>query len=341
VPGLSYVSGRVTHSTLVGNAFGLFVSSANGITIADVTVQDSRQDGVVMHRFASSAIIERTVSRRNGGDGFVLSRATQQVRVSGSTAEGNTGNGFTLSGQPLANGPSASGESTASYGTNSVSNSVARDNGHYGIEVLGGLDVGVENNRVEGSDMGIVVRQAADRVAVTGNQIHGQRRHGIAIRDGVTAATVTGNVVDGVDIGVYVRDSVAEVRGNTISNAGNHGVTLIGRTGGSVVAYNAIAGVGPSAVDTARAASRVTLVENLTFAWYDTSSLWVTVRHYASPMTLLWATIVLLIGASALRGRRPGAAGLALTHPYADKRPLATPPPTELGRPAGRREEAR
>ena len=34
VPGLSYVSGKVSQSKITGNAFGLFVSSANGITIS-------------------------------------------------------------------------------------------------------------------------------------------------------------------------------------------------------------------------------------------------------------------------------------------------------------------
>jgi nitrous oxidase accessory protein NosD len=332
VPGLSYVSGRISHSTITGNAFGLFVSSANGITISDNTIERSREDGVVMHRFASSAVIERTVSRYNGGDGFVLSRATQQVRISGCTAEANTGNGFTLSGQPLAKGPSASGESIASYGSNSVSNSLVRGNGHYGIEILGGLDVGVQNNTVEGSDMGIVARQAAEKSAITGNHLSGQRRHGIAIRDGVTSAVVTGNVVDGVNIGVYVRDSVAEVRGNTVQNATNHGVTLVGDTARSVVAYNVIAGVGPSALDASRAEGRLVVKENQTFAWHDTSSFWIKFRHYASPMTMLWTSILLLILVSAALGRRKVVAALRGSvgvHPYRDKMPLEAPPAQE------------
>jgi hypothetical protein len=335
VPGLSYVSGKVSQSVLTDNAFGLFVSSANGINISDTTVEKSREDGVVMHRFASSAVIERTTSRRNGGDGFVLSRATREVRISGSTAEGNAANGFTLSGQPLAKGPSASGESTASYGSNSVSNSVARDNGRYGIEILGGLDVGVQNNEVAGGDMGIVARQAADKVAITGNRLHGQRRQGIALRDGVTSATVTGNVVEGTDTGIYLRDSVAEVRGNTIQKATNHGVTLIGQTSRAVVSYNVIGGVGPSAVDASRAHGTMVIKENPMFAWHDTSSFWVKLRHYASPMTMLWASILLLILFAAVKGKRraPKLAQDALvTHPYADKIPLESTSPQELPR---------
>jgi hypothetical protein len=321
VPGLSYISVQIGNSLIHGNAFGLFVSSANGITVSDTTVEESVEDGVVMHRFASSAVIERTTSRSNGGDGFVLSRATEQVRITGSTAEHNAGNGFTLSGAPLATGPSASGESVASYGSNSVSNSIARDNGHYGIEVLGGVDVGIQNNQVDGSEMGIVARQGAKRVAITGNRVRDADRQGIAIRDGVTEATVTGNIVERTETAVYVRDSVAEIRGNTVQSARNHGVSLVGATSGTTVTYNVVGGVGPSALDTSRTDARLTIRENQLFAWHDTSSFWIRFRHYASPMTMLWSAILLLILFSAVKGRRR-LKSFVVRHPYADKAPL-------------------
>jgi hypothetical protein len=275
---------------------------------------------VVLHRFAASAVIERAVSKHNGGDGFHLARATEEVRISGSTAADNGGNGFTLSGRALAEGPSASGESLDTYGSNSVSNSVARGNAHYGIEVIGGNSIGIQNNRVEGSDMGIVARLKASDVAITGNQLIGQDRQGIAVRDGVTGATVTGNVTEDTDTGIYLRDSRAEVRGNTIEKSHNHGVTLIGSTGGSVVSYNVIAGVGPSAVDSSRTSSNITVKENQAFAWHDTSSFWVKFRHYMSPMTMLWTSILLLILFAALNGRKRKR--MLGVHPYREKAPL-------------------
>ncbi|MDQ7908471.1 right-handed parallel beta-helix repeat-containing protein [Phytohabitans sp. ZYX-F-186] len=316
----SYTSGKITKSVVRGNAFGIFISSGNGITIADTTVERSLEDGIVLHRFVTAAAVERVTAKGNGGDGFIMSRATQQVRVTGSTAEGNAGNGFTLSGAPLADGPSASGQSTANYGSNSVSSSVAVDNGRYGIEVVGGFDVGVQNNRVEGSDMGIVARLDSDKVAITGNQLSGQRRQGIAIRDSVSGATVTGNVITGADTGIYLRDSVAEVRGNTVQDATNHGISLVGDVAKSQVSYNVIAGVGPSALDTPRSHGKVEIKENQTFAWHDTSSFWIRFRHYASPMTMLWAGILLLIVFSAVKGAGRRARGIR--HPYADKAPL-------------------
>ncbi|WP_328544357.1 right-handed parallel beta-helix repeat-containing protein [Streptomyces europaeiscabiei] len=326
VPSLSYVSAEIGHSTLTGNAFGLFLSGANGVSISDSTVRRSLEHGVVLHRFVTNAVVERTVSKDNGGDGFVLARATEQVRVSGSTAEGNGGNGFTLSGRPLASGPSASGESISSYGSNSVSDSTARDNGHYGIEIFGGKDVGVQNNRVEGGDMGIVARKDATKVAITGNRLVGQSRQGISVRDGVTAATITGNIVESTETGIYIRDSVGEIRGNTIQDGTNHGITLVGGVAESIITYNVISGVGPSAVDTTRAHGGIAVRENQTFAWHDTSSFWVKFRHYASPMTLLWTFILLLILFSAVLGRRQARKGHRHggqrlgRHPYEDKK---------------------
>nr|MDT0662372.1 right-handed parallel beta-helix repeat-containing protein [Micromonospora sp. DSM 115978] len=335
VPNLSYVSGEITNSTLSGNAFGLFVSSADGITIGDTTIQGSLNDGLVLHRFVSGAVVERVTAKGNGGDGFILSRATQQVRVTGSTAEGNTGNGYTLSGEPLADGPSASGASIASYGGNSVSSSTARDNGHYGVEVIGGVDVGVQNNTIEGGDMGIVAREGTRDVSITGNQLTGQDRQGIAVRDGVAGAVVTGNVVRETETGVYLRDAVAEIRGNTVQDVTNHGITLVGNGEGSTVSFNVVAGVGPSAIDTPRAHGDIEIKENQTFAWYDTRSFWVKFRHYASPMTMLWTGILLLIVFSALRGagarRRSG-----IRDPYEDKRPVTGRVARELTAARGR-----
>ena len=69
--------------------------------------------------------------------------------------------GASHTGLPLANGPSATGISVGSYGNNSVSNSIVSDNGRYGVEVVGGVNLGVLSNQVSGNDMGIVVREGA------------------------------------------------------------------------------------------------------------------------------------------------------------------------------------
>jgi parallel beta-helix repeat protein len=328
VPGLSYVSGQISHSTITGDAFGFFASSANGISITDTTIEHSLVDGVVMHRFVTNAHIDHVTSRDNGNDGFVLARATQQVQVTNSTADHNGRNGLTLSGQPLAKGASASGESTANYGSNSVSDCVITANGRYGIDMVGGLHITVQNNRVEGGDMGIVARRGVDTVTIAKNTLRGQRRQGISLRDGVIGGKITNNTVQGVDSSIYMRDSIAAVTDNKVQDSTNHGISLVGNVTGSVVTNNVVDGIGPSAVDTQRAHGDFISKDNDTTRWFDTRSFWAQFRHYASPMTLLWATIVLLILFSALkrsnRRRRRAAVGRnAILHPYADKVPLA------------------
>lgn len=146
------------------------------------------------------------------------------------------------------------------------------------------------------------------------------------MRDGVTAATITGNIVESTETGIYIRDSVGEIRGNTIQDGTNHGITLVGGVAESIITYNVISGVGPSAVDTTRAHGGIAVRENQTFAWHDTSSFWVKFRHYASPMTLLWTFILLLILFSAVLGRRQSRKGHRHggqrlgRHPYEDKK---------------------
>jgi hypothetical protein len=69
----------------------------------------------------------------------------------------------------------------------------------------------------------------------------------------VAKAKITDNIIETSLTGVYVRDSVAEIGGNTIHDAGSHGITFIGAVGGSSATGNVIEGIGPSAVDTGRA----------------------------------------------------------------------------------------
>jgi hypothetical protein len=314
VPTLSYVSGKISHSTFTGNAVGLFVSGANGVQVSDSTVRDSQIAGVQLHRFVTNGVIQRTTSTHNGGDGFALARATQGIVISESTASLNAGNGFTLSGRPLADGPSAVGSPLDSYGNNSVSNSTAKDNARDGIEVIGGFNIGVQNNRVEGNDMGVVVSGAATRVAVTGNQVSRQHRHAIALVNGVDDSTVTGNVIAEATTGVYLRDAQADVKGNTVEDATVHGISLVHGVDGSEVAHNVLAGRGLSALDLVRADGDIVATGNQDGGWHDTSPWYVQLKRLLQPMTLLWVMIFGLLLVSAVRSRKHEG---GVTHPYA------------------------
>jgi parallel beta-helix repeat protein len=329
----SFVSAKITHTTLTGNAYGLFISSADGIEVSDSTIERSLIDGVILHRFASNGILERVTSNDNAGDGFVLARATQEIRISAATARNNGINGMSLTGRALAEGPSPSGETVGEYGNNSVANSTFENNRRYGIEVDGGDNVGLQNNQVRGGDMGIVVRRGAQQVSVVGNQVSGQKRQGISVRDAVVDATVTGNTVESSPLGIYLRDSTATIRGNTIDRVTSHGVTVVGSVKGAQVSYNTVSGTGPTPVDTARSHGKLTVERNQTAAWHDTRSFWIRLRHAAKPMTLLWLGVVLLVLFSAVKARKLGARG-TIRHPYEKQKLLDTGDRGELLRSA-------
>ncbi|MEO3782927.1 right-handed parallel beta-helix repeat-containing protein [Actinocorallia sp. B10E7] len=336
VPAEDLVTGYVRNSTITGNAYGLFVSGSNQTQILDNKIRNSLVHGVLLHRFTKNATVARTTVTGSGGDGFVLSRATEKVRVETCVAESNGRNGFTLNGQQLADGPSASGESLAAYGDSSVNGSIARDNGRYGIEILGGSRLAVQTSQVYGGDMGIVVRAHAQGVQISGNRLEGQRRHAIALRDGVKGAYVAGNTIAGAVTGIYMRSSNGTVTGNKVTTAQApkaHGITVVGDADDTEITRNTLKGAGTSAVSTARSSGDVYRNHNDTDGWKDTSGFWSKAKRYLKPMNLIWAGVILLVVITALRS---GGSRNQGTNPYGKQTKLEERPAIELRR-KGRR----
>ena len=84
-----------------GNAYGLFVASANGVEIrGKLSFSNSLVDGLVLHRFVTNAVIEQTSALDNGGDGIILSRATTGIVLNEVTSSRNVRNGVLISGGP-------------------------------------------------------------------------------------------------------------------------------------------------------------------------------------------------------------------------------------------------
>jgi hypothetical protein len=330
IPLEDYVSSQIAHTTIDGDAFGLFVTGANGLQITDTDVSNSIFAGIELHRFVTNGVIQRTTSTYNGGDGFNLDRATEGVVISEATSTRNAGDGFSLSGRPLSDGPSAVGSPLESYGNNSISNSTATNNAHYGIEVNGGFNIGIQNNQVTGGDMGIVVTDAATNVNITGNNLNNQNRHGIALVNGVSKATVTGNIVNGAATGIYLRDSVAGVKGNTVEHATVHGVSVSGSAKGTAVSYNVVAGEGASALDLTRAHGSVSSSGNQLAGWHDTTPWYFYLKKLLHPMTILWVIIFFLVVLSAIRSHKRKTQGL-IAHPYAHQ--LRGPAPVTVLQP--------
>jgi parallel beta-helix repeat protein len=182
--------------------------------------------------------------------------------------------------------------------------------------------------------MGIVVRAKATGVQISGNQLTGQSNQGIMLRDGVIGAQVAGNLISNTRNGVYLRDSSASIKGNTVQSASLHGATLIGDTGGSDLSGNTFSGAGLSALDLIRARGTVIETGNNIAGWHTTSGFWTEVRRIATPLNIIWGCVFLLVIVSAMRSRsvktrfgwRRG------TDPYAHQRELPIRQPRRLER---------
>ncbi|MEV5407860.1 right-handed parallel beta-helix repeat-containing protein [Thermopolyspora sp. NPDC052614] len=339
LPEANLVTGVITDTTIVGNAYGIFITASDGTRISDVTVTDSLVHGVLLHRFARNATIENTKVTGSRGDGFVLSRGTQNVTITSATAERNTGNGFTISGLPLARGPSASGESLRSFGGSSVISSTARDNGRYGVEIQGGVKPVVQTTEITGGQMGIVVSKDATGAQVSGNRLRGQSVQGIAVRDGVLSARVSGNIVRDTQTAIYVRDARATLSANTVESASLHAVSVLGKAEGTVITGNTLSGAGRSAIDVGRAVGKLNVAQNNTSGWQDTAGFWTMVKRIAKPMNLIWFGVIMLIVVSALRALRSDGprVGRRIVHPYEKQAPLEERPVWSLPTAAVRR----
>jgi hypothetical protein len=342
VPGVSFVTIEIDHDTITGDAFGLFISGATGIEVSDTQVTGSLIDGIVLERYANDALVQDDDSSHNDGDGFVVSRAASDVQLVGCTAYYNAGNGYTVDGEQISDGPSASGEPTGAYGNNTVSNSLSQGNKQYGFDVIGGLNIALDDNSIVGNQMGIVVRKSAQQVLISGNRLLKQDRQGISILDGVQGVTINNNVIDGAATGIYVRNASADITGNTVNGASIHGVTLLDDDAGSLVNGNVVAGIGSEAIDTHREQGRIAVSGNQTAGWYESTALWVRVRSLISPQTVVWLSLFVFVAFFSLKGKWMRGTGYRrdtssnpeefALHPYAQQSSLDLDPPFE---PAG------
>lgn len=318
LPEANLVTGVITDTRITGNAYGIFITASDETRITNVSVTGSLVHGVLLHRFARNASVENTTVTGSRGDGFVLSRGTQNVTITGSRAERNTGNGFTISGLPLARGPSASGESLRSFGGSSLISSTAVDNGRYGVEIQGGVKPVVQTTEVVGGEMGIVVSKDATDVQISGNRLRGQRSQGIALRDGVLSARVSGNIVRETQTAIYLRNSKATISANTVQSASLHAISVLGAAEGTQITGNTLGGAGRSALDTGRAKGKLAVAQNNVGGWQNTAGFWTTVRRIAKPMNLIWFGVLLLIVVAALRALRSDGprVGQRFVNPY-------------------------
>lgn len=294
-------SANISSTTFSNNAFGLFVSGAENVVVADSMIRDSLVDGLLFFRDVTASSVTATTSQDNGADGFKLASSTTGVVLDGVTASGNGRNGISVEGSALVDGPNPTGSSTAQYGDNSVTGSTVTDNERYGIEVVGGNGVTIDDNSVSGSTNGIVVATGAQAVTVSNNTIENAAKQGIALREAGRNLVVEGNAVSGAEVGIFVRNAGGDIRDNRIEKASMHAISLVGSTGLSSVTNNTVSGVGPSAVDVVRT-KNASVSGNNAAGWEGTKPVDVTMRSIFQPLTVLWIVLGTLVFITAFLG---------------------------------------
>ena len=318
--GYSVVTAGIDDVTIDGNAFGLFVSNARDIIVEDSSIRGSLVDGLVLHRAVSDAQITRTRSSDNAVDGFTVASSTTRVRLEEVTAERNGRNGISFDGRPLADGPNAVGTAVNSYGGNRVTESTVTGNARYGVELSGGSNLDIEKNAIADNEVGVVVNHGASGVRISRNEFRDQRLQAVAVRDAHASARVYRNTIDGGDTGIYVRNATADITANGLSSLSNHGITLVGDVGGTIVADNTVAGEGSAAI-WAEGATGAAITENNLLGWVPAYTVDKAIGSMFQPLSLVWIVLGgLLLLTAVLRKKRTA----QIRSPYAERVPLTT-----------------
>lgn len=329
----SPATGTVRSVEFDGNHLGAFLSRTSGVRVSSATFRGNAVDGLALHREARDTSVVDSTAEDNGRHGFAAVRGARGLVLERPRSVRNRGHGVLLDGRPLSSGISASGASPLSYGGSTVRGGTVAGNAGAGVAVLGGHDLVVRGVALRDNTDGVRVRGGAVGLRVEDNVISGSARYAVSLAGG--QARVAGNRVEGARTAVHVRDGAAEVSGNTVADARDHGVSVVGASGGSRVVGNTVTGRGPSAVDVERVAPGhdVRVAANVAQGWHrdrDNSD-YLAGFLPDHPLLVLWALMLALPVVGHLR--RPGRHRVGARHPYAATYRPATRVAPEPGRP--------
>ncbi|HSH23889.1 MAG TPA: right-handed parallel beta-helix repeat-containing protein, partial [Acidimicrobiales bacterium] len=211
---------QVVNGTVSGFDAGVFLNGGGSNTVANLTVRDNigpdnpfgveLGDGIVLFDSASNRIANNVVTNNGIFDG---------IGVLGGDADGNAivANTVTANVGPGDGGPAGQGiiVNAAGLGVNEgqvitgtkIEGNVVRGSGSGGIANINNVDAQILNNIVEGNGLtnaqgnGIgvqlgpsrVVQDAATRVLVQKNEVHGNGQDGIHVRRGAGANRILDN----------------------------------------------------------------------------------------------------------------------------------------------------
>jgi hypothetical protein len=276
--------------------YGLFANDIPAGVVRRSIMLDSTVQGLLLHGGSRDIEVDSTTVQGSGADGVQVSRGSHDVTLRDVVSDGNAGAGIRVDGRPLASGPSAAGADLRRHGRVRIVGAELSGNSGSGAAVVGAVEVKITDSALRDNRDGITVRDQASDVRLTGNEVLSSAGFGIGVTDGPSKVVVADNIVSGAETGVALRSAVATVRGNVVTGATEHGVSLSGRAPGSQVLRNRIDGTGPAAVGLSRLVSPQTVMvsANTTSDWEVRKDLSLLQRLEAHPLLLLWLPILLL-----------------------------------------------
>jgi parallel beta helix pectate lyase-like protein len=289
-------TGWASHSTFTSDTYGAFVDRGQNVAFTADLFEFNELDGLHIHRYSVGTSVQHSSAARNGGNGFLVDRATSSTLLHADVADHNAGNGFLIDGRPLVSGASASGSAIAPGSGAKVEASAAMHNVRTGILVEGGTGTVLTGNEVCTHQTGIAARLATRNLVVTGNDVRCQPRSGLSIGPAAPGAVISGNSVNGARIGILVRSSGhVEVDNNRLTNETVFGITARGASSVVTGVGNTISGTGFRAVDARADASEPVLTGTNTSGWQHHASVTFFTYLEFHPLAALWLSIVVLV----------------------------------------------
>jgi hypothetical protein len=289
-------TGGATSSTFTDDTYGAFVSRARGLIFGDDLFEFNELDGLHIHRNTVGTSVSASSAVRNGGNGFLVDRASNGTVFTGVLSQHNTGDGFLVDGRPLVTGASASGGSVTPDSGTRIENSAALDNGKTGILLEGGSGTVLRSNEVCASLTGIAIRYGASNTVVTGNDVRCGPRAAVEVGTAAPGSEISGNSLVNARVGILVRSSgPVELDQNVITGVKVFGITVRGEASQVTGQGNVISGTGFRAVDARADADTPALTGTQDTGWahHAKANFWSYLRFH--PLAMLWLSILILV----------------------------------------------
>ncbi len=289
-------TGGATDSAFTGDTYGAFVSRGRDVTFTADRFESNELDGLHIHRYSTGSQVTSSSAARNGGNGFLVDRATTDTVLRGDVSQHNAANGYLFDGRPLVSGASASGGSNLPSSGTVLQGSSATGNAHTSVLVEGGTGTVVKSDQFCSPTTAVALRAGATDSVVTGNYIDCAPRSGISVGPSAAGTVIFGNIVSHPGIGLLVRNSGSvSLDENRVNGATVFGVSARGAASRVDGVGNAMSGTGDRAVDVRTGASVSGLSGTDTSGWGHSAR--VTFISYLQfhPLASLWLGILVVI----------------------------------------------